>query len=356
MDQVDRFRGSLLAGAVGDALGAGVEFHSRQAIVDAFGPEGVRAYVPAYGRKGAITDDTQMLLFTAEGLLRAWVRGAERGFVDHAGVTANAYIRWLRTQGITNPIEVNSHAPGWLFGHEELHSRRAPGNTCLSALREMKRLGEPASNNSKGCGTVMRIAPVGLMVSRMLYVKDPSEHAFKLGVELSALTHGHPTGSLSGGALSQIIYELTQGKSLRAACEVTLAELAKHTSHKETTAALKHALRLAESDTPHVQAVVELGEGWIAEEALAISVYCALVSPNILDGLSLAVSHSGDSDSTGAITGNLMGLILGESAIPADLLAELELREVIAQVAEDLYEFPDWQVGRQGPWQRYPGC
>lgn len=354
MDLRDRFRGSLLAGAVGDALGAGVEFKSRQAIVDAFGEDGVRTYVTAYGRKGAITDDTQMLLFTAEGLLRARVRGSERGFVDHSGVVANAYIRWLRTQGITNPIEVGSQS--WLFGHQELHSQRAPGNTCLSALREMKRLGEPAKNTSKGCGTVMRIAPVGLFVSRLKFAENPPERAFKLGVELSALTHGHPTGSLSGGALALMIYELTQGRSLREACHSALKELAKHASHEETTQALQHALRLADSDTAHVQAVAELGLGWIAEEALAISVYCALVSTSILDGLSLAVSHSGDSDSTGAITGNLMGILLGESAIPPDLLAELELKDLIAQIAEDLYAFPDWQSGRSPEWQRYPGC
>ena len=61
-----RFRGCLLGGAVGDALGAPVEFWSRSEILRQFGPDGVRDYIPAYGRIGAITDDTQMSLFTAD--------------------------------------------------------------------------------------------------------------------------------------------------------------------------------------------------------------------------------------------------------------------------------------------------
>ncbi|MBK8809431.1 MAG: ADP-ribosylglycohydrolase family protein [Acidobacteria bacterium] len=60
-----------------------------------------------------------------------------------------------------------------------------------------------------------------------------------------------------------------------------------------------------------------LGGGWVGEEALAISIYCSLVSENDLSGaLLLAVNHSGDSDSTGAITGNILGALHGIGAIP----------------------------------------
>jgi hypothetical protein len=85
---------------VGDALGAPVEFMSRAAILRQFGPDGITDYAPAYGGLGKITDDTQMTLFTAEGLLRAWVRESARGIpATYAGVTAHAYQRWLATQG-----------------------------------------------------------------------------------------------------------------------------------------------------------------------------------------------------------------------------------------------------------------
>lgn len=64
---IDQVRGSLLGGAVGDALGAAVEFQSLAEIRSRFGPAGILDYAPAFGRLGAITDDTQMTLFTAEG-------------------------------------------------------------------------------------------------------------------------------------------------------------------------------------------------------------------------------------------------------------------------------------------------
>src|SRR5690606_26667444 len=94
----DRFRGCLLAGAAGDALGAAVEFDSRRQILQRFGAGGIRDFGSAYGRFGAITDDTQMTLFTAEGLMRAYVRWTGKGICHTPGVIAHAYLRWLATQ------------------------------------------------------------------------------------------------------------------------------------------------------------------------------------------------------------------------------------------------------------------
>ncbi|HKL76849.1 MAG TPA: ADP-ribosylglycohydrolase family protein, partial [Gammaproteobacteria bacterium] len=105
-----------------------------------------------------------------------------------------------------------------------------------------------------------------------------------------------------------------------------------------------------------------LGRGWIAEEALAIALYCALSAPNLEEALILAVNHDGDSDSTGAITGNILGTVYGEEAIPQRWRDDLELQEVIREMAEDLYGFPDWKVSEYGDeavndyyWGRYPG-
>lgn len=60
---------------------------------------GIADYNYAYGRRGAITDDTQMTLFTVEGMLRAIVRGRERGICHPPSVIHLVYIRWLHTQG-----------------------------------------------------------------------------------------------------------------------------------------------------------------------------------------------------------------------------------------------------------------
>ncbi len=94
-----RYRGCLLGGASGDALGAPVGHLHRKDILEKFGPQGIRGHSPADGRVGAITDDTQMTLFTAEGLLRSWLRGAVKGATPQLGVTARAYLRRLATQG-----------------------------------------------------------------------------------------------------------------------------------------------------------------------------------------------------------------------------------------------------------------
>lgn len=359
-----RFLGCLLGGAVGDALGAPVEFMKRTEILRRFGPDGITQYAPAYGGLGTITDDTQMTLFTAEGLIRGWVRGCFKGITTYSGVTAHAYLRWLQTQGErpTCDIDFGTDEPGWLFQQRELHSRRAPGNTCLSALRAMSSLGEPARNDSKGCGGVMRVAPVGLFAWRLRQQESPQD-AFRLGSELAALTHGHPTGALTGGVLAVLILSLTDGASLPEALVASKAILQAEPGHEETLRAIELAEELVVSGLPHEQAIARLGQGWIAEEALAISIYCALVARNFKHGVILAVNHDGDSDSTGAIVGNLLGAMHGVKAIPAEWLEPLELRDVITEVAEDLYAFKDWEIGEyseneelnQRIWRKYPG-
>lgn len=319
---VDSFRGCLLGGAVGDALGAAIEFDPLPSIRDQFGPAGLTDFAPAYGRLGAITDDTQMTLFTAEGLLRSASSGR-----DLVTITHRAYLRWLSTQG--GRVAFAESAPGWLVKHPELSSRRAPGRTCLSALQSGRR-GARADplNDSKGCGGVMRMAPVGLAA-----LADP----FRVGADLAALTHGHPSGFLPAGFVAQLVADLVAGAHLRDAAERGLERLASEKGHEETRDAVRSALEAADEGDPSPGIVQSLGGGWVGEEALGIGLYCALVARDFEHGVLLAVNHSGDSDSTGAVAGNLLGLIRGEEDIPARWLERLELREAIAAVAEDLW-------------------
>ncbi len=343
-----RFRGCLLGGAVGDALGAPVEFMSVSEIREAFGRQGIRDFIPAYGRLGAITDDTQMTLFTAEGLIRGWLRGATHGITTYQGVTAHAYLRWLKTQGGTSGCELIPDSEGWLYGHQELHHARAPGATCIKALRDMKRLGDPAVNNSKGCGGVMRVAPVGLFAWHISHAEDSASRAFELANDLSALTHGHPTGLLAAGAFAVLVHGLVSGTTLDEALDVAIHCLKSRPNHEETLQALEQARSLADFRLPVAEAIAELGEGWIAEEALAIAVYCSLVAKTFEEGVVYAVNHSGDSDSTGAMTGNLLGALHGLDAIPERWLRPLELREVISEVADDLLDLTEWDIDEDG--------
>lgn len=367
-DQIRRsaFRGCLLAGAVGDALGAGIEFMGLSEIHSRFGPGGIRDYVQCYGRLGGITDDTQMTLYTAEGLLRGYVRMMERGIMpDFSSVTAHAYLRWLLTQGTHSPLLEPDEPDGWLSRNRELFSRRAPGITCLRALTAMKSFADRAENDSKGCGGVMRAAPVGLFMSSWL-AEDQDQYigiTFQLGCDVAAITHGHPSGQLTAGVLALMVGLIAIGAPLAEALDKAVRELQKHDHHDETYSAVCQARELAGSAMAPEQAIMCLGEGWIAEEALAIAVYCVLRASNLERCIMMAVNHSGDSDSTGAIAGNILGAQLGEQAIPVRWLAGLELHDTITAVADDLSMFRGWRLPESPDegaednllWNRYPG-
>lgn len=354
-----RIRGCLLAGAVGDALGAPIEFWPLTEIRRTWGESGIDGYLPAYGRDGgAITDDTQMTLFTAEGLIRALVRSNERGICHPPSVIRRAYFRWLHTQGEPwpDPEWPMDDGPGWLVSVPELNQRRTPGSTCIGALRDGAHgeIGQPV-NDSKGCGGVMRVAPIGLGD-----VTDP----FRMGAEVAALTHGHPSGYLAAGFLAELIARLRKGHELDASITATRASALAYDNHQELIGAVDAAVRLAAGGRPSAESLETLGGGWVGEEALAIALCAALTAQDLADGLLLAVNHSGDSDSTGAITGNILGAAMGVEAIPHDLLDGLELREVITEVADDLHEaFWGEGIGDSRDdagnferwWARYPG-
>ncbi|QFU94756.1 ADP-ribosylglycohydrolase family protein [Amycolatopsis sp. YIM 10] len=344
LTRAERFRGSILAGAVGDALGAAREFDPMERIRQLHGPAGITDLVPAFGGLGKITDDTQMTLFTLEGLIRGHAhlrRGGQTG-LEH--FVQSAYQRWLHTQDYAwedcrGPHDPSPEPDGWLISHRELFSRRAPGKTCLTALMSYGNNGRMGSfthqlNTSKGCGGVMRTAPAAL------WPGDPAA-VFGVGAMAAALSHSHPTGYLSAGALSVIVRHLIDGGSLPSAVEEAFRQLARRPQHEETTAALRFAVRLAEQGPPTPEKIATIdGGGWIGESALAIAVYVALTTDNLDDALLAAVNHSGDSDSTGAICGNIAGALYGPNAIRASWLERLELRGAIEElVADALAEF-----------------
>lgn len=324
---VRRFCGCLLGGAVGDALGAAVEFTALPDIVARYGPAGIAEFDEVYGRRGAITDDTQMTLFTAEALCRVAAARQQGRALDPVTTIHRSYLRWLHTQAVRSAnVDYDDALDGWLIRVPALHSQRAPGNTCLSALR-LPHAGsvQHPSNDSKGCGGVMRVAPIGLFADR----------PFELAVHACALTHGHPAGYLAGGAFAQIIAYVVGGTPLPQAV-AAVRENQGDLLGTDVRAAIDAALAAAARAPRSPETVESLGRGWVAEEALAIAIYCALTARDFADGVRRAVNHSGDSDSTGAMTGNLLGAAFGDDAIPSGWLVALELRDEIATVADDL--------------------
>jgi len=207
----------------------------------------------------------------------------------------------------------------------------------LSALATAKigTIDEPI-NNSKGSGGVMRVAPVGLFLHK--YPED----AMRSGMSIAALTHGHPTGYIAARAFAVIIAELINAKSLDESINAAFQLLKEFDTNNETTWALKKAVELANSDIDTSRAINQLGEGWIAEEAFAIAVYCALKENDFKKALQMAVNHDGDSDSTGAICANIIGAIGGMEVIPEDWLEVIELKELVFDMGKKLYQVNDY--------------
>ena len=325
---IGRFRGCFLGGAVGDALGAPVEFSSADSIF-ASHPDGIREFQGAYGRVGAITDDTQMTLFTAEACLRSRHRWIDHGMASLQDLAGHAYLRWLRTQSEV-PGREHPMASGipdyvyqsYLLDTPEMNSKRAPGNTCIGALRD----GRPVME-SKGCGGVMRVAPVGLTGFTMNW---DEETTWEYGSDVAGLTHGHRDGKSPAGYLAVLIKALVSGHELRSAAESA------RTGEGNTGTLIREALRFATDGEFKLADLEKLGAGWVGDEAIAISLYCALTAKDFESGVVNAASHSGDSDSTASITGQILGTLYGVDAIPTRWLNKLELRETIDLLARDM--------------------
>jgi ADP-ribosylglycohydrolase len=330
--------GSILAGAVGDALGAAA-------------------------RPGRITDSTQLTLFTMEGLIRSHM--ALRRHIrkrDPLEAVQHAYQRWYHTQGVPwheagGDYALDEAPDGWLIGNRELfRPASAPGDTVLDAVRSYAQGGKRGSlsyaiNDARDCGAVKRVAPVALWT-------DDGEEVFVFGAATASLTHGHADAILPAGALAELVHLLLTGADLPDALAETRAELRHWEEHDELLVALDAAEALAGRERPTPRTIAaELGTGRSAVAVLANAVCVALTAESLEDGTRLATSLAGNTAATGSICGNLLGAMHGVDAIPAGWLAELELREIIERLTLDaLAEFgedpptgPDW-LARYPAW------
>lgn len=354
----DRIRGSMIGGAVGDALGYPIEFWSERQIFSTFGKNGIGEYVlSAETGKALISDDTQMTLFTANGILVGQTRLAVRGIGGYpTGYVARAYLDWLKTQtsSMDEITRQERYSQGggtsWLLDVPELYHRRAPGNTCLSALTsyanhyEYGTLDHPI-NGSKGCGGIMRVAPLALAYRIRENYYGSIEELDRIGAELAAITHGHSLGYMPAAVVTHILDRiLTEDgavdlKSIILDARGEMTKLFTGDPHlDELTDVIDRAVALSENDHGDLENIHELGEGWVAEETLGISLYCALRhQDDFSGGVMAAVNHKGDSDSTGAVTGNILGAIVGFKGIEDRWKRSLELYTVITEMADDLF-------------------
>lgn len=363
----DKVVGCMVGGAAGDALGYAVEFNSRADILNRYGRNGITRYeLDSRSGKALISDDTQMSLFTAAGCLLGMTRECVRGIMGRLhSYCFNTYQNWLVTQSrpfvelpLKYPFVASEHEYfnifTWLMRVPQLYSRRAPGMTCLDALRALEEGRKNYRNNSCGCGGVMRTAPIALICACHSYSGNADDEA----AEAARITHHHPLGFLPSAMLNHILMIILHSEdSSKAVLEGAIIETMQTLGsfrcvreQEKTYATLypkdvrtlvelcNKVLELDKSQLTDIECIERLGQGWTGHEALAIALLCALRhSDSFEDAIVSAVNHDGDSDSTGAICGNIMGVLLGRNAIPDFYTNDLEIIDVIEEMAEDLY-------------------
>lgn len=314
----------LLGGALGDSLGYPVEFSSYREIQQN-NPSGITFI--NFSEPVLISDDTQMSLFTASALLIS---------DNYLTNLWDCYQDWLETQWKTDKQSMSHKPVSKLVDFQELFNSREPGRTCLMTLAQQKpgSLQHPI-NNSKGCGGIMRVAPIGLI--------DEDENIIaQLGTESSALTHGHPLSSLSSAYLAVLIHRLlTSNISPQLVLDTLNFIKSKFSTMdylSDFTEIIKLATNLSQTTDNDFINFQRLGKGWVAEETLAIALYCSLkYQKDPCRAIEISVNHDGDSDSTGSITGQIVGVQQSNSLwLPASYLNKLELRDVIISLGKKL--------------------
>jgi ADP-ribosyl-[dinitrogen reductase] hydrolase len=325
MNHQNAVRGCLFGGAVGDALGYDVEFISLETIRERFGQNGIREPSVKNGLS-VVSDDTQMTMFTLDAVFSHLCNDRS----DPIELTRDAYLRWNKTQN-RDASWSPPDEPLTLEDEPSLNYLRAPGVTCCNAL-DAGGLGtfDNVINDSKGCGGVMRVAPVGLVR------KWSPEECFDLGAQSAAITHSHSTGYLSTGAMAQIIREIVGGANPLEAAKRALDTSTEWSNHEETTNAIHAAITLAQTKAPpSAELVASLGEGWIAEEALAIGLYSCLAADTYVDAVCLAANHGGDSDSTASIAGQIFGTWKGVGCVQSNWIEQLDVYDPLSRLIDD---------------------
>ena len=334
------YRGCLLGMAVGDAMGYTVDSRSWQEIREDYGPNGLLGYDLVNGYAD-VTSYTQLAAFTANGLLFGLTRGQMTGkmapFIKYVTV---ANCEWAASQrawgrGATNYC--------WLSRREELCRRHCMDTRMLETLNKAdRRTLETPANNHNGPYSLTTAIGVGLFYHRD---RMDQEEIDRLGAEAVALTHGSPTAFLSGVVLTHIISRLLWNPRapLKKVVLGAVEELKNRYGHQYSQAydlatLLRHAVTFSEAHGLRPSDVMEKIGCDNAAKVLAGAIYASLTCQNDFDrAMIVAVNHSGRSAAVGAITGAILGIRLGEEALPEFYIECLEPAEILRELADDLY-------------------
>ncbi|MGI8980060.1 MAG: ADP-ribosylglycohydrolase family protein [Pirellulaceae bacterium] len=306
-----RARGCLLGLAIGDALGAAVEFKKP----GTFEPvTGYRGGGPHGLMAGEWTDDTSMALALADSIASVgWDLGDQ----------AARYVRWMRR------------------GEYSVNGRRFDiGCTTGTALLAFERSQDPrtcgeVSDRSSGNGSIMRLAPVPMRY-HSLFPGDIGRLA-DLAAESSLVTHASPKCLSACRYLGLVLAGLVEGvdkKDVLSPAWPMLEELRSHTPlHPDIDEVAAGSFRTRQP--PQIA-----GSGYVVR-SLEAALWAFQQTDDFQSAVLRAVNLGDDADSTGAVCGQLAGACYGAHGIPAELLNGLAKRELIENALARLLETAD---------------
>lgn len=293
MTKIEKYKHIILAGAIGDAYGYLVEFDKWSVIQDKYGINGLQKNHLPFDEL-TISDDTQMTLFCLDAITKH-VQLSTKNLQEINEDIYTAYLDWNRTQYAPADTPISE-----LGFNEELWNREAPGHTCLSALGSgvIGRI-DRQINTSKGCGGIMRTAPV-------VFLDLNLENTFLLGAMQAAITHSHEDGYLSAGFFAGVLKCLIEDDSLLTSIDKNIIELKKFKNHENTLQYINKVVGLFNSELiEHDLLNAQIGNGWVGEEALGIALYAMHKGKNFEQVLDISTNHNGDSDSTASLAAQL---------------------------------------------------
>jgi ADP-ribosylglycohydrolase len=328
---LDNFKATIWGLAIGDALGHPTEFKSVEGIRKRFGPKGIQSVLDTDGR---FTDDTQMTVALAEGLLDA------RDAIVNAPAGDVSLAEAISAPPRTMPFVAKQFVK-WAFGPK---NNRAPGNTCMAgcrALREGKPWTESGVKRSKGCGSAMRSSPVGLVYDDLKAIDEIARAS-------SVVTHGHPAALDAAHAAALVVRLLLNGVEPLEMMDIVWEQCARDENFRYLLSNVLSWVGMTNSGklTPEeAQTSEHLGESWKGDEAVASALYCFLLAYKRGEGYVETVRYGantcGDSDSIAAIAGSFAGAywgIGGEKGVPEEWIDHVEDRDDLELLAQRLYD------------------
>lgn len=287
--------------ALGDALGWPTEFLKMSEIKRRYGTSGIQE--PPSNCQ--FTDDTQMTIAVA----RAIVAFPNGPLEDLMKVASKEFVDWLKSPD----------------------NNRAPGNTCLKGARQLSNgisWQESGDRDRKGCGSAMRVAPIGFV-----YQSQP-ELLRDVATATSIATHAHPTAVESAVAAAYLVKLALDKTPLDQWIDRTIEFLGNPSG--ELSIKLNY-VRTALLNENEIEAMDSLGQGWVADEAVALALYCVMKYPDSwVKTVQRGANSNGDSDSIACIAGGIQGARLGLSAIPTEWQNRVEARQEILDLAKQL--------------------